>query len=316
MQTRKYGDWLAQWLGEQERYLKRPTWLNYRHAVDKHIMPELGEFQLGELTQEVMQETVMRWLEAGRCDGRGGLSDKTVRRLLGIVKLSLRAAARTGDYVMQDFDIRFPPPQEAPKLQVLTREEQALLTQHSYLYMNTKNLGILIALHTGLRIGELCGLQWGDIDLEERTLTVRRTVQRIYCREQAAQTGHTELLTGTPKTRSSVRTVPISTLLYPVLRRMDPGDPEAYVLTGRRKGTEPRTYRDYFHRLTERLGLPRIHFHGLRHTFATRLIEAGADYKTVSQLLGHASVNITLNLYVHPQMEQKRRAVELLNVCL
>ena len=101
----------------------------------------------------------------------------------------------------------------------------------------------------------------------------------------------------------------------PVLRRMQPENAECYLLTGKLTPTEPRTYREYYDRLLEKLGLPHVNFHGLRHTFATRLIENGADYKTVSELLGHASVNITLNLYVHPQMEQKRKAVELMN-CL
>lgn len=309
-----YAEWLNYWIDKKEIFVKEATAASYLQNLERHVIPTLGQLRLSELNEQKLQEAALLWLECGRCDGKGGLSERTVRSIVMLVRHSLRAAAKEGYIPDRHYDIRFPPNPEVQKLKVLSPTEQALLTQHVYLNLTPKNLGLLLCLHTGLRIGELCGLQWGDIDFENRTVSVSRTLQRIYRR--TPEGGTTRLIITTPKTLHSVRTVPVSTLLYPILKRMYPGDPRAYLLTGTSEPTEPRTYRDYFNRLRDKLGISAITFHGLRHTFATRLIENGADYKTVSELLGHASVNITLNLYVHPQMEQKRKAVELLNCCL
>lgn len=83
-----------------------------------------------------------------------------------------------------------------------------------------------------------------------------------------------------------------------------------FVLTNSDKPTEPRTYRNYYKRLLNQLGIPPLKFHGLRHSFATRCIESNCDYKTVSVLLGHSNISTTLNLYVHPNMDQKKKCVE------
>ena len=320
MQTNKqeeftYGEWVQQWLGERSAYLKEATMEHYRIAARNHILPVLGAYPLAALGEAQIQEAVLDWTVCGRCDGSGGLSVKTVRGLVTIIKHSLRCAAKEGLIALPTLDIHYPEQAAPQKLRVLSRTEQALLMQHIYLNLTPKNLGILFCMYTGLRIGELCALRWEDIDMEERVVHVRHTTQRIFHSTQEGS-GWTELVTTSPKTRSSMRTVPLSTMLYPVLCRMHPGDGACYLLTGRQRSTEPRTYRDYYNRLLAKLGLPHVHFHGLRHTFATRLIENGADYKTVSELLGHATVNVTLNLYVHPQMEQKRKAIELAGMCL
>lgn len=309
-----YAEWLKNWINNKEIYVKEATAANYLQSLERHIIPMLGQLTLSELTEQKLQEAALLWLEKGRCDGNGGLSERTVRSMVMLVKHSLKAAAKEGYIPDRHYDILFPPNPQIQKLKVLSRTEQALLTQHVYLNLTPKNLGLLFCLHTGLRIGELCALQWGDIDLENKTVSVCRTIQRIYRR--APEGGSTRLVITTPKTAHSVRVVPISTLLFPILKKMHPGDGQAYLLTGDTNPTEPRTYRDYYNRLRNKLGISDVTFHGLRHTFATRLIESGADYKTVSELLGHATVNITLNLYVHPQMEQKRKAVELIGCCL
>lgn len=309
-----YAEWLGNWAVRKESFVKEATAACYLQSLERHIIPVLGQLRLSELTEQKLQEAALFWLEHGRCDGNGGLSERTVRSIVMLVKHSLKAAAKEGYIPDRHYDIIFPPNPRIQKLKVLSRTEQALLTQHVYLNLTTKNLGLLLCLHTGLRIGELCALQWGDIDLENKTVSVCRTLQRIYRR--TAEGSSTRLVITTPKTIRSVRVIPISTLLFPILQRMHPGDPGVYLLTGDSEPTEPRTYRDYYNRLRDKLGISNVTFHGLRHTFATRLIESGADYKTVSELLGHASVSITLNLYVHPQMEQKRKAVELLGCCL
>ena len=310
-----YGIWLKEWLSMKETYLKQATFANYQENIEKHILPAFGNIPISEITEETIQQTVLFWLENGRCDGQGGLSERTVKSIVMLMKLTLKAAAKAGLCPFQEIQILFPPQEKIKKIQTFSKEEQALLTQYLYLHLTPKNLGILFSLHTGLRIGELCALQWKHIDLNQKTVTVCRTLQRVFTREEDGTSG-TKIMITSPKTKHSVRMIPLSSLLIPVLQRMNPNNPEAYLLTGTNKPTEPRTYRDYYNRLLKKAGISQINFHGLRHTFATRLIENGADYKTVSELLGHASVNITLNLYVHPQMEQKRKAVELMTFYL
>ena len=306
-----YEKWLTTWIRNRAYYIKEATVALYEELAVRYILPELGQIPLAAITEHHLQAAAAGWLAHGRLDG-SGLSPRTVRTLVMLVRASLRDAARDGLTSCAPAEIRFPVHPEPQKRKVLTTTEQALLMQHIYLHLTPKNLGLLFCMQTGLRIGELCALRWGDLDLAERTVHVERTLQRLY--DPAA--GTTRLAETSPKTLHSVRTVPLSTLLVPVLRRMDPGDPACYLLTGKHTPTEPRTYREYYNRLRDKLGLSLVTFHGLRHTFATRLIENGADYKTVSELLGHASVSVTLNLYVHPQMEQKRRAVELLSGCI
>ncbi|MCI5783638.1 MAG: site-specific integrase, partial [Bacteroidales bacterium] len=171
-----------------------------------------------------------------------------------------------------------------------------------------RNLGIYISLTTGLRIGEICGLKWSDIDTDKGTITVNRTIERIYI--VGDEHKHTELVINTPKTKNSCREIPMSKELLAMAKPLKKVvNTDFYVLTNEEKPTEPRTYRNYYHRLMKRLDIPRLKYHGLRHSFATRCIESNCDYKTVSVLLGHANITTTLNLYVHPNMEQKKRCI-------
>ena len=166
-----------------------------------------------------------------------------------------------------------------------------------------------------MRIGEVCALQWKDIDLSKGTIAVTKTLERIYIPE--GDKAHTELIFSTPKTANSNREIPISRTLMKVLRPLkNLVNSDFYVLTNEATPTEPRTYRNYYKHLMESLHLPSIKFHGLRHSFATRCIESQCDYKTVSVILGHANIATTLNLYVHPNMEQKKKCIDKMNKTL
>ncbi len=308
-----YKEWLRIWEGQKQGFVRASTLANYSTAITTHILPVLGEIPIADMTEQCLQETALFWLHHGRCDGTGGLSEQTVRNLVTIVKLTLKAAAKEGYLPMRRYEIRYPRMEHQKSLCVLDVREQAILTQYVCRNPTYKNAGILFCLHTGVRIGELCGLRWEDVDLEGRTVHIRRTVQRIFQRDEEGQ-GKTFLVISEPKTAHSIRTLPLSSVICPVMEQIRQSNPAAYLLTGTEQPTEPRIYREYYQKVLERLDIAPMRFHGLRHTFATRLIENGADYKTVSVLLGHASVNTTLNLYVHPQMEQKRKAVELLCV--
>ena len=168
---------------------------------------------------------------------------------------------------------------------------------------------ILVVLKMILRFGEVCALQWDDIDVASGVIHVGKTIQRIYLVD--GQEKYTELIIDKPKTKNSIRDIPMTRDLLSLIRPLKKivrGD--YYVLTNSAAPTEPRTYRTYFNKLQKELGLPKMRFHGLRHSFATRCIESKCDYKTVSVLLGHSNISTTLNLYVHPNMEQKKKCID------
>ena len=206
--TTTYGEWLTKWLAGRTPYLKEATAALYEENAARYILPELGKLPLNEVTEDRLQKTVADWLKQGRCDG-GGLSQRTVRGLVLLVKASLRAAERAGLIGSVPGEIRFPHCEAPCKPKVLTQTEQALLMQHIYLHLTPKNLGLLFCMQTGLRIGELCALRWGDIDLAERTVHVERTLQRLYSPSE----GTTRLAETAPKTRHSVRLPRVARLL-------------------------------------------------------------------------------------------------------
>lgn len=174
-----------------------------------------------------------------------------------------------------------------------------------------ETLGYVVSIYTGIRIGELCALRWEDIDMTNKVIRINKTLQRIYIKSSVGG-GKTKIIITPPKSTKSIRVVPISKIVYELLTKMRPNNGDFYLLTGKLKYIEPRLYRKHYYKFLREHGLRIINFHGLRHTFATRCIETGADYKIVSELLGHSSIALTLNLYVHPHLEDKRRCVELI----
>ena len=174
---------------------------------------------------------------------------------------------------------------------IFTYQYQSLkniLVLRSFLSVRTftfPNLGILVCLSTGLRIGEVCALKWSDINMDTGLLHVNRTIERIYIVD--SDKPHTEIVINTPKTKNSLREIPLSKELVRIFKSlMKVVNKDYYVLTNNTKPTEPRTYRNYFNKLLKQLDIPRLKFHGLRHSFATRCIESHCDYKTVSVLFG------------------------------
>ena len=199
------------------------------------------------------------------------------------------------------------PKAEKKQLDVLSSEERKKLEQYLLQTGLTIDLAILLCLFTGLRVGELCGLQWSDIDFENGTLSVKRTVQRIY------RNGCSEVLIGSPKSRTSVRTIPVPSFLLTLLEKKKRQD-FLYLITGKSKPAEPRTMQYRFQKILKLCGIRKVPFHLLRHTYATDCIAHGFDAKTLSELLGHADASITLNRYVHSSMQMKQEYVNRLQL--
>lgn len=288
------------WKEDKKAFVKVSTYSAYLLILQNHILPYFGE--MTDVREADVQAFAMKKLQDGLCQ-------KSIKDILVVLKMIVRFGAKNGwcDYV--EWDIRFPTVQEKPQLDVLSVGNHRKMLDYIQSHFTFKNLGIYICLTGGLRIGEVCALQWKDVDIDRGVLMIRKTVERVYILDGDQR--HTELMIGHPKTMNSVREVPMTTELYRMLKPFRKVvNPDFYLLTNEPYPTEPRTYRNYYKRLMEKLGIPQIKFHGLRHSFATRCIESNCDYKTVSVILGHSSINTTLNLYVHPNTEQKKKCID------
>lgn len=289
-----------EWKEEKKKYVKKSTYAAYQLLIQNHIKPYFGD--LYEVNEEKVQQFVFDKLDAG-------LSEKTIRDIIIVLKMILKFGIKNGYLEYIQIDAKFPSKQEKKDLDVLSKADQKKFMEHLRNNFTFKNLGIFICLSTGMRIGEICGLRWCDVDTVEGVIKVRHTLQRIYIIE--GETRHTELLLDTPKTANSVRDIPMSSELLKMLKSLNKVVNENYyVISNDIKPIEPRTYRNYYKKLCKQLDIPELKFHGLRHSFATRCIESKADYKTVSVLLGHSNISTTVNLYVHPNKEQKKKTID------
>ena len=255
-----------------------------------------------EVTEEEVQAFALDKLNHG-------LSQKSIKDMLIVLKMVVRFGEKQGWLNHVEWKVKFPANQPKATLPILTKAHQKKLMDYLKDNFTFPNLGILVCLSTGLRIGEVCALKWSDINMDTGLLHVNRTIERIYIVD--SDKPHTEIVINTPKTKNSLREIPLSKELVRIFKSlMKVVNKDYYVLTNNTKPTEPRTYRNYFNKLLKQLDIPRLKFHGLRHSFATRCIESLCDYKTVSVLLGHADISTTLNLYVHPNEEQKRSCID------
>lgn len=290
-----YKDVLTQWLEKEKVYKKHSTYTCYYNVVHNQILPHIGDYQIQKLNNDVLQEYILNQLDHGRVDGKGGIQQSYAKDIITVLKMTLN-----------DVDIQLPynPPK---KIEIFSKEDQVKLINHLQSHINNKNFAILLAIHTGVRIGELCALKWKDLDTNIQLLDINKTMTRIYTKEEGSK-----LLISSPKTRASNRSVPLNQWImqYAVLLK---GEDDEYITTGKTTYTEPNKFRTYYNNTLKSLDIPHKKFHCLRHTFATRCIECGCDYKSLSEILGHSNVSTTMNLYVHPQMQLKRKCVELLS---
>ncbi len=300
MSNKTFEEIVVLWQADKKQYVKRSTYSAYSLLVNNHLIPAFAGAY--DVTEEMVQSFVFTKLEQG-------LSQKSIKDILIVLKMILRFAVKQGFMQHREIDVKFPTERERQELEVLSRSSQKQIMEYVQRHFTFMNLGIYICLCAGLRIGEVCALVWDDIDVENGVINVSKTIQRIYVIEGGEK--HTEVIIDTPKSKNSIREIPIAKDLLKMIKPFKKVvNGSFYVLTNSAQPTEPRTYRNYYKRLMKDLNMPKLKFHGLRHSFATRCIESRCDYKTVSVLLGHSNISTTLNLYVHPNMEQKKKCVE------
>lgn len=302
---------LKKWLEITRPTIKEQTYHRYRDLIAKHILPSIGYIPVKEIDADHLNRFVDEKLHSGRLDGSGGLSAASVKLLLSIIHAALAYAIEENEREALCGKIQMP---SASKriIEVFTVQEQRKLENFLETDMDDRKFGILLALHTGMRLGELCGLRWSDIDFHASVITIQRTVQRIKCTKQDAKS-QTVLMAGSPKTDTSYRVVPIPPYLQEEFyQRYCCAQGEHVICGNAYPFMDPRTYQYCFRSYLKKCGLAQRNFHVLRHTFATRCMEVGMEVKTLSELLGHANVNTTLNLYVHSSLDSKRRQMQLL----
>lgn len=295
------------WKLDKKQYVKKSTYSAYMLLIENHLLPAFGDKE--NVTEVDVQHFVFDKLD-------NGLSQKSIKDILIVLKMVLKFGVKHKYLEYEEIDIKFPTERETVELEVLSISNQKKLLNHLRENFTFKNLGVFICLNTGMRIGELCGLMWDDVDVDSGVIKVRRSVQRIYVIDENGNR-HTEISIDTPKTRNSIRDIPMTSELLKIMKPLiKVVNGNYFVLTNEEKPTEPRTYRNYYKRLLKALDIPELKFHGLRHSFATRCIESKCDYKTVSVILGHSNISTTLNLYVHPNLEQKKKCIDQMNKAL
>ena len=286
------------WLLYKYNSVKHSTYYKYKYIIEKYLYPELKNKTLRQLVLFDFNSFVNKF---------DYLNKNTQKIIITILKSVLKFAERKYDIDFKIDLIKFSNKTVAD-LQIFTEKEKQKLINFCYNSNNLKSIGILVCLYTGMRIGELCALKWKNINLEEDTITICKTLQRVYTKNS------TYILIDTPKSNSSIRKIPINKKLHNILYALKINNnfqENQYFLTGSsEKFIEPRNYQYTFKKILEKIDLPIYNFHILRHTFATDCININMDVKSLSKILGHSNVNITLNKYVHPSFESTKLYLE------
>ena len=303
-QKQRFSFYCDEWLRLNQSKVKESTYVKYLFIMEKHIIPHLGDYRVQYLSSIVIEEFSSELLSSG-------LAPKTVRDILTVLRAVFRHIARLHPGLLKPIDVVYPK-EPRHEMRVLTLEEQKRFMRYLLNDMDECKFGVLLALCAGLRIGEVCALRWRDISLTDRTIRVSATMQRIRNLDINADT-RTKIIISEPKSDHAVRFIPMTDLAAKLCRQRSCQNPEAFVLTGEvDRYIEPRSLQYRFRNYTKDCDLEGVHFHVLRHTFATRCVEVGFEIKSLSEILGHSSPQITLERYVHVSMELKRVNMEKL----
>ncbi len=295
------------WICHCQVYIKPSSYAKYRNILSCHIDPWFGKVYLEDITYQMLSSFSDYLLTRAGKNGKG-LSAKSASDVMAVMRAILRYARKSGRRVICD-GREVVIKQKKKETRVLSQNEQTRLTEYLLEHPSSRNLGILISLCAGLRLGEVCALRWEDISAEDNTISVHRTMQRVQTNSVSGK--KTEIMITSPKSACSVRRIPVPGMLADTLNtfRLRKG----FVLTGSEvKYIEPRTLENHFKNVLEECGIGYTNYHVLRHTFATRCIEVGFDVKCLSEILGHANITITMDRYVHPSMKMKRENMEKL----
>lgn len=286
-----------EWLKYKKNTVKKSTYYNYSYSVEKYLYPKFADQDITQIKD--YNDFIEKLTDT--------LAPKTVRDIITKLKEIINFYEEEHNTKLNIKKMSLPK-MNKKEIQILSNKEKQKLEKYCIEQNSLKSLGILICLNTGLRIGEVCALRWENIDFESKKIHIEKTIERIYSKEE----NKTIVIIDTPKSITSVRTIPINSKLYNILKQIRGKSKKTdFVLTGSSEHyVEPRNYQYHFKEILKRNKVKKYKFHTLRHTFATNCIEAGMDIKSLSEILGHADVSITLNIYVHSSDKTKRKYLE------
>ena len=299
----------SEWIANITPQVKESTVNKYQNLLQSYILPTYGNHALDHITYDFIESQCHNLLLHGGKNA-SGLSPKTVTDALSVIRSILKFAIRKGHFVPCDgtaIQIK----QLSTSMRILNRTEQERLCTHLNSEITPYNVGILVCLFTGLRVGEVCALRWEDISFSAQTISVHQTMQRI--QNKSCPEKKTRVVLTTPKSACSIRAIPIPEPLIKLLVGYQTVQNGFLLTNSETCYIEPRTMQNRFKTALKKSEIKPANFHALRHTFATRCIELGFDVKSLSEILGHATVNITMNRYVHPTLEMKRHHMKKLS---
>ncbi len=298
----KLARYCVDWLETVKFKHKESTYGKYRNICKNHIIPELGGYDASLISSKQIETFLSVKLDKEK------LSTKTVTDILCVLKLIFSYIENQNVKTNCNFN-NICIHQEQKQMRVLSIEEQKKLTEFLTEDMDLNKLGVYLSLFTGIRIGELCALKWKNIKLRNKMLNIEKTMQRIQVYDEEVKT---KVVITSPKSKCSKRVIPLPKFLCDILKKFKKSE-NNFLLSGSSEYfIEPRAMQYTFKKYLKICGFDDVNFHALRHTFATRCVESGFEIKTLSEILGHSSVKITLDRYVHSSMELKRKNMEKL----
>ena len=304
---KRFGIYCDEWLQLRRSTVKESTLVKYTNIIEKHIKPRLGGYFLQALSSVMVESFSFELLE------EEGLAPKTVRDILTVLRSVLAYVERQSPNVLPNIDIVYPKDSKK-EMRVLTQQEQNEFVRYLMEDMDECKFGVLLALMTGMRIGEVCALRWCDVDIKDKIIKVTSTMQRL-TDLSPDRLRKTKIVISEPKSDQSYRIIPLTKQAAELCKRWKAQGSAAFVLTGEEgRFIEPRTMQYRLEQYTKDCNLEDVHFHVLRHTFATRAVEVGFEIKTLSEVLGHSSPRITLERYVHSSLKMKRDNMKKLAV--
>lgn len=285
------------WLDYIKITCKQSTYSNYEYIVNNRIKPTIGNLYKRNINNKFINTYTLNLIDKG-------LSPKTIKDTLTVLNQILKYA---------NIKVKASCPKVSPqKIKILSSKEQKKLEQYLITNLNARNIGILLSLYTGLRIGEVCALKYKNIDFNKKIIKVENTLIRVKNKDTNGSS-KTVVILEPPKTINSIREIPISNVLLSYLSNLRKND-DCFIITGNKYFIEPRNYANYYKKVLKELNINSYNFHALRHTFATRCIEIGSDPKTLSEILGHANIRITLDRYVHPNNTTKKKLLNKISL--
>ena len=303
---KRFDEITEEWLNKAKLRLKQQSFCRYYSIVYNHILPYFKDFYISTLTRETVEKLIDFKLQA--------LSPKTTHDIACVLLQIIRFAERKGYVADFNYDIDLPKLQ-TKELKILNFTDEQKLNAYLKNNLTLENFSIILAKTTGLRIGEICALKWSDFSLEKGTVYINKTIQRVKDFEPNA-TAKTKIIITAPKSQKSIREIPLPNSLISIVKKLYNRDnPDTYILTNTKKYIEPRIIQRKFKKILRMTGIIDITFHSLRHLFATKAVESGFDIKSLSEILGHATVKFTLERYIHSSFELKLANMNKLAVC-